>query len=84
MPAPQHAAVAFLMPVTINKVDMKIVSIFATKLGQFYELMLGVLCSSWPNKNVSLVISKKCNEFLMHVYDWNFKKQGIQSIKHFF
>jgi hypothetical protein len=69
MPAPQHPAVEFLRPVTINKVDMKIVSIFATKLGQFYKLMLGALCSSWPNKNVSLVISTKCNEFLMHVYD---------------
>jgi hypothetical protein len=84
MPAPQHPAVAFLRPVTLNKVDMKIVSIFATKSGQFYKLMLGALCSSWPNKNVSLVISTKCNEFLMHVYDQNFKKQGIQSIKHFF
>jgi hypothetical protein len=61
---------------------MKIDSIFATKLGQFYKLMLGALCSSWPNKNVSLVISKTCNEFLTHVYNWNCKKQGIQSIKH--
>jgi len=47
MPAPQHPAVAFLRPVTLNKVDMKIVSIFATKSGQFYKLMLGALCSSW-------------------------------------
>jgi hypothetical protein len=43
--------------------DMKIVSIFATKLGQFYKLMLTGLGSRWPNKNVSLIISTNVMNF---------------------
>jgi hypothetical protein len=51
-------------------------------LSQFRKLVLSGLCSRWPNKNASLQLSTKCNEFPKHFITKICKKRREYMYKH--